>query len=124
MLLCLGVIGDCDHKEVVFILLQGLGIHTLPYLPYGSRGCIVFLELYDECWNIWFIGYEGNIGISLPCRKLVHYGVKGLGIVLGQVDYRSKRTFIVVLQDTAGLPMSLGYFQSYCFLVTIPRSFQ
>ncbi|MDD7161923.1 MAG: hypothetical protein SPF69_04375 [Candidatus Ornithospirochaeta sp.] len=52
VLLCLGVVCYGHKKKVVSILLQSFGILTLPYLTYGSRGCIVLLKLYDYRWNI------------------------------------------------------------------------
>ena len=81
MLLCLGVVGYGHKEEILSILLQSFGIPALPYLTYGSIYSIILLELYDYCWNIR-LWYEGNICISLSSRKLVHYGIAGLCIVV------------------------------------------
>ena len=85
VLLCLGVIGYGHKEQVVSILLQSFGIPALPYLTYGSIYSIILLELYDYCWNIR-LWYEGNICISLSSRKLVHYGIAGLCIVVGHTS--------------------------------------
>ena len=124
MLLCLGVVGYGHKEKIVSILLQSLWILTLPYLAYGSVYRIVLLEFYDYCRNIRLVWYEGNIGISLSCWELVHYGVAGLCIVVGQVKRRLEGALVVVLLDAAGFSVGPGNGLGNNLLISLPCGFK